>query len=106
MTYFSVPGITERLNIDHIKRIVCDYYHITIDDLAKNSKKQEYCLPRQIAHYLTKKYTNEHLATIGNAIGNKDHATVIHSCRTICNIIETDKRFRTQIEEIERRIKA
>ena len=45
------------------------------------------------------------LAVIGNAIGNKDHATVLHACKTVNNLIETDKAFKQDLEEIEKRLK-
>jgi chromosomal replication initiator protein len=45
------------------------------------------------------------LATIGAHIGKMDHATVLHACKTVHNLIDTDKQFRVDIEEIEKRLK-
>ena len=54
--------------------------------------------------YFSKKMTKASLATIGLHCGNKDHATVLHACRTVNNLIETDKQFRNYVEEIDKKI--
>ena len=56
---------------------------------------------RQIAMYLAKKHTDFSTAKIGTLIGNKDHATVLHACKTIKQLKEVDKSFRAEIEEIQ-----
>ena len=61
---------------------------------------------RQIAMYLSKQYTKSSLAAIGEAIGKRDHATVLHACKIVSDLMETDKRFRTSVQEIEERLKA
>ncbi len=55
--------------------------------------------------FFSKSLTKSSLATIGTQIGGKDHATVLHACKTVNNLIETDKHFKHQIEEIERKLK-
>ncbi|MCK9168729.1 MAG: hypothetical protein M0O94_09230 [Bacteroidales bacterium] len=55
--------------------------------------------------FFSKKHTKSSLATIGLYCGNKDHATVLHACRTVNNLIETDKQFKIFVEEIEKKIK-
>ncbi len=61
---------------------------------------------RQIAMYLAKQHTKAPLTTIGASIGGRNHATVLHSCKAVSNLMETDKNFRRQVEEIERKIMA
>ena len=61
---------------------------------------------RQIAMYLAKQHTKAPLATIGAAIGGRNHATVLHSCKAVSNLLETDKAFRRQVEEIEKQVLA
>jgi chromosomal replication initiator protein len=56
--------------------------------------------------YLAKQHTKMPLTAIGAAIGNRNHATVLHSCKTISNLMDTDKTFRTQVEEIEKYVAA
>ena len=55
--------------------------------------------------YFAKMLTKNSLASIGSDIGGKDHATVLHAVRTVKNLIETDKHFRSYVEEIEKKIK-
>jgi chromosomal replication initiator protein len=52
--------------------------------------------------YLAKKHTKQPLAAIGAAIGGRNHATVLHSCKTITNLMDTEKIFRQQVEKIEK----
>ncbi len=59
---------------------------------------------RQIAMYLAKSMTKSSLATIGMHCGGKDHATVLHACRTVNNLMDTDKRFKAYIEELEKKL--
>jgi chromosomal replication initiator protein len=60
---------------------------------------------RQIAMYFSKNLTQSSLASIGSQIGGKDHATVLHACRTVTNLKEIDKNFRLSIDEIENKLK-
>lgn len=95
----------KHIDIDYIIRIVCLYFNVPIEMMQSNTRKREIVQARQIAMYFSKKLTKESLATIGNKIGDKDHATVLHSCKTVNNLIETDKRFRAQMDEIENQLK-
>jgi chromosomal replication initiator protein len=97
---------TEReISIDFIQKIVCDYFEIPVDALNSKTRKRDIVQARQLSMYYSKKHTKASLTTIGLHCGNKDHATVLHACRTVNNLIETDKQFRTYVEEIEKRIK-
>jgi len=55
--------------------------------------------------FFSKSLTKSSLSTIGSIIGGKDHATVLHACKTVNNLMDTDKRFKSQIDDIERRLK-
>jgi chromosomal replication initiator protein len=52
--------------------------------------------------YLAKQHTKLPLAAIGSAIGGRNHATVLHSCKSVTNFMETDKAFKSQIDELEK----
>lgn len=91
--------------IDLIIKEVCREYNITPEKICSKTHKREVVLPRQICFYLAKKYTKKSLSSIGQAIGNKDHATVLHACKTVNDIIDTDKEFRNIIIDLDRRIK-
>jgi chromosomal replication initiator protein len=100
-----VKNTAREISIDFIQKIVCDYFDIPIDSINSKTRKRDIVQARQLAMYYSKKHTKASLATIGLHCGNKDHATVLHACRTVNNLIETDKQFRTYVEEIEKRIK-
>ena len=95
----------KELSIDYIQKVVCNYYEIPVESLKSKSRKREIVQARQIAMYFSKNLTKASLATIGAHIGGKDHATVLHAYKTVLNLMETDKHFRSQIEEIEKRLK-
>ena len=93
------------ITIDYIQKAVCDYFDMAQDALQSKTRKREIVQARQIAMYFSKTLTKSSLASIGAQIGRKDHATVLHACRTVNNLIDTDKQFRFDIEEIEKRLK-
>ena len=93
------------ITIDYIQKIVCDYFNMPIDSLQSRTRKREIVQARQIAMYFSKSLTKSSLASIGSQIGKKDHATVLHACKTVNNMIDTDKQFRFDMEEIEKRLK-
>jgi len=100
-----VKSTTRELSIDYIQKIVSDYFNIPLELMHSKTRKREIVQARQIAMFFSKNLTKSSLATIGSQIGGKDHATVLHACKTVNNLMDTDKRFRIYIEEIEKRLK-
>jgi len=100
-----IKNTKKEISIDYIQKVVCNFFNISGDTLQNNTRKRETVQARQIAMYFSKSLTKCSLATIGSQIGGKDHATVLHACKTVNNLIETDKQFKHQIEEIERKLK-
>jgi chromosomal replication initiator protein len=96
---------TREISIDYIQKIVCDYFDISIDILNSKTRKREIVQARQLSMFFSKKLTKSSLAAIGLHCGNKDHATVLHACRTVNNLIETDKQFKVYVDDIEKKIK-
>jgi len=95
----------KELSVDYISKTVCEYYEVDMDILQSKTRKREIVQARQIAMYFSKGLTNYSLSTIGAKIGKKDHATVLHACKTINNLMDTDKELRNQIKEIETKLK-
>ncbi len=93
------------ISIDYIKKVICNFFNIAPDMIHSNTRKRETVQARQIAMYFSKSLTKCSLATIGSQIGGKDHATVLHACKTVNNLMDTDKNFKRQIEEIEKKFK-
>jgi len=95
----------KEISVDYISKKVCEYYGLEMEVLQSRSRKREIVQARQIAMFFSKSLTNSSLATIGAKIGKKDHATVLHACKTINNLIETDRELKHQIKEIETQLK-
>jgi chromosomal replication initiator protein len=100
-----VKNTKREISIDFIQKIVCDYFGLPSDVLHTKTRKREIVQARQIAMFFSKNMTKSSLSTIGSLIGGKDHATVLHACKTVNNLIDTDKRFKNQVEDIERKLK-
>jgi len=100
-----VKSTTREISIDFIQKLVCDFFNIPAEIINSKTRKREIVQARQLAMYFAKKHTKASLATIGLHCGNKDHATVLHACRTVNNLIETDKQFRSYVEELDNKLK-
>lgn len=99
-----VKNTTREISIDYIQKVVCDYFDMPIELLKSKTRKREIVQARQLAMYFSKQLTKNSLASIGAQCGNKDHATVLHACRTVNNLSETDKRFRTYVDDLRKKL--
>ncbi len=99
-----VKNTTREISIDFIQKVVSDYFSLPLELLKSKTRKREVVQARQIAMFFAKNMTKSSLASIGLQCGGKDHATVLHACRTVNNLLETDKKFRVYIDEIEKKI--
>lgn len=99
-----VRNTVKEVSVEYIINIVCDYFKIPSEQLALKTRKHQVVQARQIAMYLSKKYSNASLASIGQQCGKKDHATVHHACKTISDRLETDKQFRVMFADIEKKV--
>ena len=100
-----VKNTSREISIDYIQKVVCDYFNIELEAINSKTRKRDIVQARQLAMFFSKRMTKSSLATIGLQCGNKDHATVLHACRTVNNLIETDKQFKSYVDEIEKKIK-
>ncbi len=100
-----IKSTSREITIDYIQKVISDYFNVPLELLNSKTRKREIVQARQLAMYFSKKLTKSSLATIGLQCGNKDHATVLHACKTVNNLLETDKRFKVYVEEIEKKIK-
>ena len=89
------------ITIDDIIKKVSDFYGIEVSAINTRSRKREVVLVRQVAMFLAKKHLDMSTSKIGQYIGNRDHATVLHACKTITNLADTDKQFRLELSEID-----
>jgi len=95
---------SKEITLSYIQKVVCDYFKLSPEEVISSSRKREILQARQIIMYFTKQLTKMSLSSIGKRLGNRDHATVMHSCKAVSNLIETNKRFRSTIEEIKKNI--
>jgi chromosomal replication initiator protein len=80
------------VSIENIQKTVADYFKIRVADLLSKRRSRSVARPRQIAMALAKELTNHSLPEIGDAFGGRDHTTVLHACRRIQALKETEKR--------------
>ncbi len=87
----------KRITIDVIKKLVCKYYNIGVEDIISRSRKQNLVRPRHIAIYLARRYTDAPLQTIGKSF-NRYHATALHSINCIERGLKQDSAIQKQVE--------
>ena len=97
----AVRAEVKAITIEDIIEKVCKHFELEPNSIHSKSRKREVVQVRQIAMYLAKKHTDASSSKIGQLIGNRDHATVLHACKIVKDQFEVDKSFRTEVEEIE-----
>ena len=100
-----VHNETKAVTIDDILKVVCKHFDLEPSAIHTKSRKREVVQARQIAMYLAKNHTDFSTSKIGKFIGNKDHATVLHACKTVKGQLEVDKSFSAEVQEIESLLK-
>ena len=83
-----------QISLDNIQRMVADYFKIKISDLLSKRRNRSVARPRQVAMALCKELTDHSLPEIGEAFGGRDHTTVLHACRKIKELCDTDLAIR------------
>ena len=94
----------DSVSLSVIRKKVCDFFNIEESALLNKTRVHDVVEARQLAMYFAKRLTKDSLSTIGNAIGNKNHATVLYACKTIENRMATNAEFRNRVEQIHRYI--
>ncbi len=99
-----VKNTKREVSIDYIQKVVSDYFQMDVDTLQSKTRKRHIVQARQLAMFFAKKFTKASLASIGSQIGKRDHATVLHACKTVDNLSSTDKQFRKYVEDITKKL--
>lgn len=97
----SVHIEEKEITIEGINKLVCEQLNLEPELLVSRSRKREVVLARQLAMFLSKKYTSHSLAHIGVMVGKRDHTTVMHACKAIQNQIDSSGEFRERVSKIE-----
>jgi len=93
------------ISIDKIIDVVTAHFNIKVSDIKGKTRLREVVLPRQIAMYLTKEFTELSLKTIGYHFGGRDHSTVIHAIQTINDLQNQDRELLLHIKDIKEKLK-
>ncbi len=103
-TAYAIPGVEKKIStyrlstLTEISETVCDKYNVTMAQLVVRTRKRKVVLPRQIGMALSKVKTKHTLDSIGFYWGGFDHATVLHSVKTVKNLLDTDRVFREETD--------
>jgi chromosomal replication initiator protein len=100
-------ALQERLvTIDNIQKTVAEYFKIRVADLLSKRRSRSITRPRQVAMALAKELTNHSLPEIGDAFGGRDHTTVLHACRVIKELRESQTRMNEDYQNLLRTLTA
>ena len=99
-----VKTSSKEITIDTIQKMVCEFFDVPYDKLLQKTRKREIVQARQITMYLAKAFTKNSLKTIGEHFGGRDHTTVIHSCQTVKDLMDTDSTFRESVVELQQKV--
>ena len=99
-----VKNTKREVSIDYIQKIVSNYFELDVPTLQSKTRKRHIVQARQLAMYFAKRMTKASLASIGSQIGKRDHATVLHACKTVDNLNETDKQFRKYVDDLTKKL--
>jgi len=99
-----VKNTKREVSIDYIQKVVSEYFQMDVATLQSKTRRRHIVQARQLAMYFAKKFTKASLASIGNQIGKRDHATVLHACKTVDNLSFTDKQFRKYVEDLSQKL--
>ena len=93
-----------QISIESIQDHVCEYFDIDTNKVREKTRKQEIVEARQLAMYLSKKFTKSSLKTIGLHFGGRDHSTVIHAISTVENRLNTSPKYTRILDDLEQKI--
>lgn len=93
-----------KVSIDTIQKTVAEHYDIRLADMTSRRRPANIAFPRQIAMYLSRKLTGGSLVEIGEAFGGRDHGTVIHACKKVESVMQTDERTKQTVASLGARL--
>ena len=101
-----VKEIQNDVSVDFIQKTVADFFKVDLEAMKGKLKKREIVVPRQVAMYFCKRYTQLTLALIGENFGGRDHSTVIHALEMVEDLMKTDVNFKVSVEELGKKLKS
>ncbi len=99
-----VKTVSREVSIDYIQKTVCEHFGVPLEKLKEKTRKRAIVQARQLSMFLAKNYTKNSLKSIGKHFGGRDHSTVIHSCQAIQNLLDTDTKFKENVQDVQKKI--
>ncbi|MGV8877797.1 MAG: chromosomal replication initiator protein DnaA [Sphingobacteriaceae bacterium] len=100
-----IKNTNKEISMEFIQKLVCEYFEVPVEMVKSPTRKREIVQARQISMYLAKSHTKSSLKTIGQFFGGRDHSTVIYACQTVEDLIDTDKKFKGYVADIQKKLK-
>jgi chromosomal replication initiator protein len=100
-----IREVNHEITIENIQAIVAEEYDIKVAELVSKTRKQPIATARQVAMYISKLLTKNTMKSIGQNFGNRDHTTVIYSCKAIRNMMDIDEGFKKDMQELEKKVR-
>ncbi len=97
-----VKDTKREISIDYIQKVVSSYFEIDIEKIQSSKRTRDIVQARHLTMYFAKRVTKNSLASIGKKIGNRNHATVLHACKAVENLMDTDKQFLKYVKDLEK----
>ncbi len=101
-----IKEIQSDVSVDYIQKTVADYFKVELEQMKGKVKKREIVIPRQVAMYFCKRYTQLTLALIGENFGGRDHSTVIHALESVEDMMKLDANFKNTVDELTKKFKS
>ena len=96
----------QTVNVDTIKRKTAEFFHLRVSDLSSKSRRRSIARPRHMAIYLCRHLTNLSLPEIGKHFGDREHTTVLHSCRTMEKELSANAKTQEEMQLLEMLVKS
>ncbi len=100
-----IKNSSKEISMEYIQKLVCEYFEVPVEMVKSKTRKREIVQARQISMYLAKIHTKTSLKSIGAFFGGRDHSTVIYACQTVDDLIDTDKKFKGYVADIQKKLK-
>lgn len=100
-----ITEVNKEITVASIQKLVAEHFKIPVDKIQGKTRKREIVIARQLSMFLAKNMTDTSLKTIGENFGGRDHSTVIYSCNTVSELMDTDSNFRETVDDLEKKIK-
>jgi len=100
-----INEINKEITVEFIQNLVADHFNVPVEKLAGKTRKRSIVVARQLSMYLAKNLTNKSLKAIGDQFGGRDHSTVIYSCKTVQDLLDTDMTIKEDVNALEKKIR-